>query len=241
MILKTVFVLLFIITAAFSSDSAFTDYSALLQKYVCQSGVVYSKIVKDTSLIRLIINSFSNVSKKEYDALSKSDKIAFLINMYNFYTIVLIKNNYPTESIRKIKNPWTRKFIPLWGEQVSLDYLEHGILRKQFNEPRIHFVLVCASKACPPLSNSAYTGAKLDQQLDTAANAFLNDKTRNRVENNTLFLSKIFEWYGDDFKQKYGGYKNYVITVLGLKGKYGVKFLDYDWSLNDVSNCPGEL
>ncbi len=240
MTLKTVFAFSCILTTAFCYDPAYKEYNSFLQKYVCQNGVAYIKIIKDTVLTRAVMDSFSNVSKKEFDAFSESDKIAFIINLYNFYTIVLIKNNYPTESIRSIKNPWRRKFVPLRGELVSLDYLEHELLRKQFNEPRIHFALVCASLACPPLSNTAYTGAKLDQQLNVAAKAFLNDKTRNRVENSTLFLSKIFEWFGDDFKQKYGGYKNYVVTVLGLKGKYSVTFLDYDWSLNEVSNCHGE-
>ncbi|MFC1476439.1 DUF547 domain-containing protein [Fibrobacterota bacterium] len=236
MLYKALPITLLIGTLAFSFDLTYKKYDEFLAKYVCNNGVVYSKLSKD-NITDVLAQELSSLSKAEYDKLNEANKIAYLINVYNFYTILLIKQNYPVTSIRKTKKPWDTQFVPLFGKKVSLNYIEHEVLRKQFDEPRIHFALVCASIGCPSISDKAFIGSKLDQQLDEVAKTFLNDKAKNRVEGNKLFLSKIFEWYGDDFKKKHGGFKNYVISVLGLKGKYTIKFTNYDWNLNEVSDC----
>ena len=229
-------ILLLTTTLIFGFDLTYKNYNSFLSKYVCNNRVAYSKLSKD-NITEVLAKEFSSLSKAEYDKLNEANKIAYLINAYNFFTILLIKHNYPVTSIRKIKKPWDTKFITLLSEKVSLNHIEHEVLRKEFDEPRIHFALVCAAIGCSPISNTAFIGEKLDQQLYKVAKAFLNDKAKNRVEGNKLFLSKIFEWYGDDFKKKHGGYKQYVISVLDLKGKYTVKFTNYDWNLNEISEC----
>jgi len=195
--------------------------------------------VKD-NVTDVIDKELASLTKVEFDKLKETDKIAYLINVYNFYTILLIKQNYPVSSIRKIKKPWDTPIVPLFGKKVSLNHIEHEILRKQFKEPRIHFALVCASIGCPAITDEAYIGDKLEKQLDRAAKVFLADNGKNRIETKTLYLSKIFEWYGDDFKEKYGGYKEYIIQLLKLSGDYKIKFIDYDWNLNEVSGCEGK-
>jgi hypothetical protein len=200
-------------------------------------GVVYARLVKDSSAA-VIARGFESVTKERYNAMSKDEKTAYLINVYNFNTLMLIKAHYPLKTgIRDITKPWETAFVPLFGKKVSLDNIEHDFLRKQFHEPRIHFAVNCASKGCPRLANEVYTGAKLDAQLNRAAKVFLVDTTKNRVEGNELKLSKIFKWYGDDFKAMPGGYEGYVKKLLGLEGDFTVRFLGYDWGLNNASGC----
>ncbi len=236
MIPRILTAVLFLISVTTGFDLTYKNYNDFLGKYVCNKGVAYAKVAKDNSMDALA-KKLSSLSKGEYDKLKESDKIAYLVNVYNFYTILLIKQNYPTTSIRKIKKPWDIKFIPLFGTNVSLNHIEHELLRKLFPEPRVHFALVCASIGCPEIAEQAFVGSKLDKQLDTAAKKFLADNKKNRIESKTLYLSKIFEWYGDDFKAKYGGYKEYTIKLLKLSDTYKVKFVEYDWNLNEVSGC----
>ena len=236
MIYRVLSILLLTTSLIFGFDLTYKNYNSFLSKYVCNNGVAYSKLAGDKS-VEALSKEFSSLSRAEYDKCNETDKITYLINVYNFFTILLIKQNYPVTSIQKIKKPWDTDFVPLFGNKVSLNHIEHEVLRKQFDEPRIHFALVCAALGCPPISPTAFVGEKLNQQLNKVAKTFLNDKAKNRAEGNKLFLSKIFEWYGEDFKKKHGGYKQYVIAMLGLTGKYSVKFTNYDWNLNEVSGC----
>lgn len=218
-------------------DPYYTSYTAFLARHVCNGGVDYAAVVKD-SATDVIAREFANVSDPEFSSLDEKSRIAHLINVYNFHTILLIKRNYPLKTgIRDIGRPWSQEFIPLFGKNVSLDYIEHDLLRGRFREPRIHFAVNCASKSCPVLAPVPYTGALLDVQLDGAAAAFLKNPALNRVEGSTLYLSRIFDWYGGDFRRLHGSYQRFVLKTLGLSGEFRVKFLDYDWSLNNVGGC----
>jgi len=180
--------------------------------------------------------SFEIVSSKDFNGFSQNEQIAFLINEYNFYTIDLIVSNLPLKSgIRDIASPWDKKFIYLFGEKSSLNFIEHDLLRKKYSEPRIHFALVCASKSCPALINRPFLASTIDSQLNDAAIFFLSDTTKNIVDGKTLKLSEIFKWYGDDFnKINKDGYLGYIKDILRLeKTDYKVKFLKYNWSLNN--------
>lgn len=224
-------------TAALAFDNTYQAYAGFLADYVCPEGVSYSTIAGDERL-ESIAADWEQVTRKEFESWSETEQIAFLINEYNFHTIALIARHYPLKTgIRDIDKPWDQEFVTLFGEPVSLNHIEHKVLRKQYNEPRIHFALNCASESCPPLVETPFTGAKLDEQLDAVASSFLNDSTRNRLEGGKLYLSKIFQWYGGDFKGTYGGYEQYVSQVLGLKEAPRVKFLEYDWSLNEAPPC----
>jgi hypothetical protein len=182
--------------------------------------------------------------------------MAFLINAYNAFTVELILTRYPKlESIKDLgtllSNPWKPKFIKLLGTEMSLDNIEHDTLRAKgrYDDPRIHFAVNCASVGCPMLREEAFVADRLEAQLDEQALRFMSDRSRNRYADGRLLLSKIFDWYGGDFKAGYKG-----ISSLGaFAGRYAnqladapadreriraggvdIGFLDYDWKLNDA-------
>jgi hypothetical protein len=155
----------------------------------------------------------------------------------------LILAYQPEKSIREIgsdiqipfvNTPWQIDFIELGGEKYNLDDIEHGIIRKNFNEPRIHFALVCASLSCPKLRREAYVGSKLDEQLDDQARDFLSDMKRNQISAKKLKLSKIFQYYADDFTE-HGSLLEYInqYAPVTIYDDAVVEYLEYDWNLND--------
>ena len=172
--------------------------------------------------------------------LSRNEKLALYINLYNAWMIELVVDRYrPDFSSQESKGAiWDEKKVRLGdGQTISLNTLEHQLIRKEINDPRIHAALVCAAISCPPLSRDAYTGDRIDEQLDHAMRSWINDPKRNVIDtqNRQLRLSKIFRWYATDF----GGTLNlpeYLskYTDTDIRG-FDVTFLQYDWRLNDLS------
>lgn len=171
--------------------------------------------------------------KKEFESLSKEEKIAFWINAYNALTIDLILRNYPLSSIKEIKNPWEQRLWKAVDINYNLDEIEHQILRKM-DEPRIHFTIVCASVSCPKLMNKAYTAENLENQLTQAAKAFLSDSKRNSISKDYLELSKIFKWFDSDFT-KSGSLIDFLnmYSDIQISNDAKIKFKGYNWDLND--------
>jgi hypothetical protein len=234
--LLTIISLLFPLTIA-AFDHSYAVYGSLLKEYVINKGVLYNELKKTPAVIDNTKAFFESVSKKEFRQFSTEQQIAFLINAYNFYTLELIVNNLPLKNgIRDITSPWKQKFIKILDSNLSLDNIEHDILRKEYKEPRIHFALVCASISCPSLINKPFIAQNLSNMLDNVAKDFLLDETKNKIDKKTLYLSKIFDWYGSDFKVNYAeGYIGYIKEVLNLKEeRYKIKFLDYNWNLNSM-------
>lgn len=222
-----------------ASGPLYPDYGVLLSGYVCRGGVAYDMLAKNHGVLEKAKAELTSVNRADIAALSAGGRIAYYINLYNLYTIDLIVRHLPlTTGIRDIANPWGVKFVPLFGDMVSLDNIETDILRKQFKDPRIHFALVCASKSCPVLQGSPYTGDSLDAQLKRAAFNFLTDTSRNVFTDHSMNLSKIFEWSGDDFKKPYGSFSSFIASVLARPVGPKIHFNDYDWSLNKVDACP---
>lgn len=168
---------------------------------------------------------------------------AYWINAYNAHTISLIVKNYPVKSITDlhpaayipfINTVWHIKNVQIGKELTSLDRIEHAILRKQFDDPRIHFAINCASKSCPTLKNSSYKAANLSQQLDSAAALFINDTTKNIITNQSLELSSIFNWFESDFTKK-GSLIDFISQYSKAKINKGasINYLDYNWFLNE--------
>lgn len=208
----------------------------------------YSDLKSNSKDFLEILESFSRVQKKEFHSWSSDQRLAFLINAYNIFTIKLIIDNYPVATIKKIgglfTNPWKIQFISLLEEKISLDEIEHTLIRKQFKEPRIHFAVNCASISCPALNETPFKPQSLDAQLEAAALRFLNDSKQNYFDPkaNTLWLSSIFKWYGSDFTEN-----GITLEALSLKhmtltaeqkatikpGDTKIKYLDYDWNLNE--------
>lgn len=216
-------------------------FDSLLISYVDSIGLVDYKglKVKEAVLDQYLLilrNAIPNDSSWD-----RQDKIAYWINLYNAYTLKLILNHYPIESIKDIgssiqvpfvNTPWDIKFIVLNGKKYDLNNIEHNILRK-FGEPRIHFAIVCASSSCPVLRNEAYTGEKLESQLESQAVNFLLDPLRNRIFGTDVRISKIFQWFKGDFTQS-GSLVDFLNGYLEkpIPASANVDFLPYDWGLN---------
>jgi hypothetical protein len=215
-------------------------YALLLERHVRDGMVDYKGFKRDERLLDRYLADLGNVTP---DRLSRDDQFAFYINVYNAWTIKLILSGYP--GIRSIKDlgsflqsPWKKKIVRLKAVTVTLDHIEHDILRPVFRDPRVHFAINCAARSCPPLLSVPFYGNTLNEQLDTAATAFINDVESNYIRGNTLYASRIFKWFKTDFDDDIIGF---FLTYAQGKMKHElenkqnileVKYLGYDWSLN---------
>lgn len=219
-------------------------WDELLHKHVTEEGLVdYKGIIKDKEKLQKYLDLLSE-GAPDPKLWSREERLAYWINAYNAFTVKLIIDNYPVESIQDlhptIKIPlintvWHKKFFQIGGEEASLDEIEHDILRERFDEPRIHFAINCASFSCPPLRREAYKAEKLDEQLDEMAVRFINDDKRNDIQPDHAEVSKIFSWFTKDFT-KNGSLREYLnkYSKVKLKEDADIDYMDYDWSLNDV-------
>jgi hypothetical protein len=218
-------------------------FDVLLKKHVNKDGWVnYEGFKEDRAELKKYLDLIQNNAPND-KTWSKEDRLAYWINAYNAFTIELILQYYPVESIKDIgskiqipfvNTPWDIKFIKIGGNEMDLNNIEHSILRKEFNEPRIHFAVNCASYSCPVLRAEAYTGAKIDQQLKEQAISFVNDERRNKITSTSAQLSKLFDWYSGDFT-KDKNLKDFINQFAKVKiaDKTKVSYIDYDWRLND--------
>lgn len=227
-------------------------YTRVLKERVNSQGQVdYASLKRSAGDLIRYTQTLALMNPSAYQQWSNPEKIAFWINAYNALTLKSIIEKYPVSSIKKISGVWNRKTHQIMGKAMTLDDIEHQILRKQFNEPRIHMALVCASKSCPPLLNQPYTGVALNTQLNGRAQAFVSESSNFRIDpsKNIVYLSSLFKWYGQDFEKQYGTsafqgstkeraalhfLSNYISRDANyLKTeKYQIRYLDYDWSLN---------
>ena len=215
-------------------------YASLLKKHVTNKHVNYDGFKKDEKLLDAYLAILSHTNVK---SLSKNSQFAFYINVYNSFTIKLVLTKYPgINSIKEVgsffSNPWNKKFILLQRKTVSLDHIEHKILRPKFKDPRVHFAINCASKSCPPLRDEPYKGETLENQLNDQASEFINDKKNTFIKADTLFVSKIFKWFEADFSdnsllfiKKYAS-KELRKKLNSSKEKIKIAYLNYDWTLN---------
>ncbi len=229
--MKKFIIILLVSVFAKAQDFNYSSYQALLKKYVSDSGNVnYDKLSKSKSELEEVLAQFE--SNQPNAKWSKDQKMAYYINVYNVYTLKTIIDAYPTKSIKNISNAWSKKFIPMNGKKLSLENVEHDILRKM-GDARIHFAINCASYSCPKLENNVFTPEKLDSQLEEAAKSFVNDTTRNVIAENEVKISEIFNWFSGDFKSK-GGVIDFInlYSKVKINKKAKVKYLEYNWSLN---------
>lgn len=218
------------------------SWTALLQKHVNEKGLVdYRGFAADSLALNEYLTLLGN-NHPNAKHWTESERIAYWINAYNAFTIRLILRYYPVRSIKDIGGsipfinlPWDIKFIEIEGQKYDLNNIEHGILRKQFDEPRIHFALVCAAMSCPRLRNEAYTADKLGEQLQEDARVFFNDSSKNKIGQNSLELSKILDWYGGDFDRAAVSMQDYVngFTKTEVSPKAKITYLQYNWALNE--------
>jgi hypothetical protein len=254
------------VAGAASFDAGLFD--ALLRAHVRDGRVDYATLKAHPDTLTTFLQRLDRVDPKGFEAWPENDRKAFWINAYNAITIAGIVRNYPIKpggaldrlrfpasSIRQISGFWDTEFAPVMGRKITLNEIEHRVLREQFKDPRIHFAIVCASVGCPTLRGEAYVGENLDRQLDEAARSFVNDPAKVRLDENAgrLYLSSIFDWYKDDFVPSASavgelqafdtgviGVLEFVVRLLPVdQGAFirtnhpKIEYSNYDWSLND--------
>jgi hypothetical protein len=238
---------LLVLLAAPVDHSAF---DALLHAHVTAEGRVDYDAFARSREFRSYLDRLAQAS---LEGQGEKDRLAFWTNAYNAYTIEQVNAHGERVSIRNIRTslggapiegPWSEKMARAAGRTLTLDEVEREVIRKEFHEPRIHFALVCAAVSCPPLRREAYTGARLDEQLDAQARAFLASPERNRVDaaSRTVFLSPVFGWYREDFggtdealgRLLAGYFPDGPEKALLESGRFERRETVYDWSLNGI-------
>ncbi len=229
-------------------DHSHKALTEVLETHVHGARVDYPALKQSPDKLNGYLDTLAAVTRSEYDAWNREQQMAFLINIYNAATLKLIIDNYPVSGIRRIGglfglgSPWKMDIVRMFGEKVTLDHVEHEVLRPDFKEPRIHFAVNCASIGCPDLRKEAFRAADLENQLEEQTKAFLRDRTRNRldIENRTLHLSRIFDWYEEDFVEASGSVANFVAPYFTERerafieqGDIRIRHTRYDWDLND--------
>lgn len=248
MLRKVLPILIVLLSLSFAEKSVSSDtnfdhnykkYDLLLNDHVNNGKVDYAKLKKNSADLDLVIVELTGVTKEEFDSWDRSKQLAYLINHYNAVTLDLVVDNYPLGSIKDIGKPWDKEIVSHHGNKISLNQLEHEVIRKNYDEPRIHFALVCAAKGCPVLISEAYTGDKLESQLEGATKTFLSIPDKNKIDddNEVIVISPIFDWFADDFKGKSGSVVAFIAPYYSKNPEdlksYQIKYTNYDWSLND--------
>lgn len=222
-------------------DPAHLRLSATLSARVREGRVDYAGLKKDSSDLDAWLDAASKADEADFKWRPRDERLAFLINLYNAATLRLILDHYPIASIRKIgpvwdpNKAWKLPVVKVFGRTVTLNTVEHEMIRPTFKEPRVHFALVCAAKGCPPLRSEAYDGARLNAQLDDQARLFLSQKAKNDAGRGgeTAYLSPIFKWYMEDFGGSRKSVLAFVKKWLPVEDSWTVDWTEYDWSLNE--------
>lgn len=218
-----------------------STWGKLLEENIKNGKVDYTGFIASKADFEEYLNLLS--TNPPQDSWSKNERLAYWINAYNAFTVKLIIDNYPLKSIQDlhpfikipgIRTVWHQEFFEIGGEPESLNDIEHEILRKKFEEPRIHFAINCASISCPDLRAEAYTASKIEQQLAEQTRLFINDTSKNKLSKDKAELSKIFNWFSKDFTQQ-GSLLQFInqYSNTQVSEKATVDYLDYDWNLNE--------
>lgn len=236
------------------------QWDRLLREHVTVQGggiatqLDYSAMAVDRAVLKAYLAETAMVPRSTFDSWSTADQLAFLINVYNASTVDVILEEYPAiDSIRDIgfflSSAWNQDFASLFGEPVTLDEIEHEMIRGwgRYNEPRIHFAVNCAAIGCPALRGEAFVGDSLEMQLEDSTKKFLSDRSRNYFDNGRMYISSIFDWYEEDFEKGWGGIDSVAEFLAGYGTELGVdeatanrlraddiriRYLRYDWALN---------
>ena len=256
-LLLSIFCFLFTLTA---QNFNYDNYDALLSKIVKGPRVDYALLKKSYKKeLNEVVEQFKSHSPIKTPELFKTEneKLAFWINSYNVSILRLITEEYPVESIKSIYGflgvggelVWSKSIHNIGGTEYSFNEIEHDIIRKEFNEPRIHFAINCASIGCPFLQNFAFRPEKLDEQFKKAIVDFFVSKDHYEllVKEKKLRVTSIFDWFQEDFYDEDKGETilDYLIKIasnneirskleMAKKEKYEIEYIDYNWSLNDT-------
>jgi hypothetical protein len=260
-------ILILLATRLYAFDHQYQEYGEVLKAYVKNGRVDYASLQKNRTGIDNFMKQINGVNADEYKSWSREQQLTFWINTYNGWFLQIVIDRYPIrgsrllgvlypeKSVQRIAGIWDNIKTRAAGREVSLNDIEHKILRPIFQEPRIHFSIVCASVGCPLLRSEPFRADFLQSQLEDAARAFINNssKVRWNADRNTLELSRIFDWFADDFQttadeswKKLYSKKNagpvafmskYLPTDAAAalhKSAAKIEYFDYDWTLNDL-------
>jgi hypothetical protein len=254
--------------ASTGENISYSLYAKVLDSFVDGSSRVdYKRLKIERQNLDAFIRNLAVVDSVDFETWTDEAKIAFWVNVYNALTLRVIIDNYPIKSsffrslsypknsIRQIGGVWDKIFFSVLGESYTLDQIEHQILRQEFSEPRIHMALVCAAKSCPNLRQEPYEESKLDFQLETQTRTFLSYGKNYSIDRDkrTIYLSSIFNWFGEDFIEVYTPESGFVdanqkeravLYFISLhvpeedkryleKGSYSIRYQKYDWTLNE--------
>ena len=241
--------------AAAKFDHEHTQWTAILKKHVDGDRFDYAAIQKDPSALDAYIATLNAVTSQQLQSWTEDQRMAFWINVYNANTVKLVSGKYPLKSIRDLgtvlNKVWNKRFIDMpalnpsgKNKKLSLDDVEHKILRPRFEDARVHAAVNCASESCPPLRAEAFVAKRLDAQLDEQVRLWLADETRNQFDlaGGKMRVSEIFKWFKEDFvrdgQSVAGWIAEYAPDKVAEALKSGTKlklgYLDYSWKLNDV-------
>ena len=249
---------------------SYEAYGEVLASQVNGRGMVnYRNLKANPKRLLVFLHTLAQLDPQVFQTGDEQEKIAFWINAYNALTLKAIIDHYPIRaplfsssrllyprsSIRQIPGVWDNLRFTVMGRGITLDEIEHQVLRKQFNEPRLHMALVCAAQGCPPLRDEPYAGPALAQQFGDQTRRFLANPEKFRIDRGgrTVYLSPIFKWFGEDFVKTYGtdtkfqkfsreerAVLNFIHSYLNdqdqeylQQGNYTISHLSYDWSLNE--------
>lgn len=249
-----------LLSAAQPNEPEPFDYSAyvrVLSAYVTPEGLVrYPDLKANPKDLNIFIRQLKNVSPASHpERFSSPDaRMAYWINAYNAFALYAVVEAYPVKSVRDLKFGFGFLFFKrtrfvAGGKAYSLDDIEHGILRRRFSDPRIHFAVNCASTSCPPLQREPFAPERLDEQLEEAARRFIGSQENVWMRGDVLFLSSLFDWYGEDFREWLAQRGTPQPTVVDYVTRYlaepvaervrrekpPVEFYDYNWTLNDAT------
>jgi|CXWL01.1.fsa_nt_gi hypothetical protein len=222
-------------------DRVQTRLNATLSARVREGRVDYAGLKKDAAGLDAWLAAAASADETDFKGRPREERLAFMINLYNAATLRLILDHYPITSIRKIgpvwdpNKAWKLPVVRIFGRTVTLNTVEHEMIRPVYKDPRVHFALVCAAKSCPPLRSEAYAGPHLNAQLDDQARVFLSQKAKNDASRagEMAYLSPIFKWYMEDFGGSKKSVLNFVKKWLPVEDSWTVAWTEYDWSLNE--------
>jgi hypothetical protein len=240
LLLRLLPVVAFCVVCATSSHAQnwMEPYNRLLGKYVTSGGVKYAEWKNNPADMQAIQAVVDGIAKESVSGLDKRQQLAFYINAYNAWILHEALGKYPTKSVKDaLFTFFTGKRIKVAGQEMSFNALEKDTIRSKFSEPRVHFALNCASRSCPPLNREAFSSAKLEEQLEKLAKGYVNSEKGVRFsdESKTAELSKIFDWYKDDFRAE-GGPLPFINKrrATPIPNDAKISYQDYDWGLNEA-------
>ena len=246
-LLLILFIMVIYIEVALSEgfDHSHSSYAIVLNTYVKDGLVNYASLKSNPKQLDLYLSQLSSVTEGDFKQWTRDQQLAYLINLYNAQILRLIIDHYPIESIKDIRDPWDQNIVSLFGNKITLNALEHGIIRKNYDEPRVHFALVCAAMGCPKLPEQPFIASKLSMQLDEQGKNFLADSDKNSVDfkSQTIYLSQIFQWFQEDFVKNTGSVVAFIKPYLSpqvsrklYEEDFKIIYTNYDWSLNEIAS-----